>query len=197
MKKEDIKNVVAENEEATENTNAQPEQTEEKPAFQFDYDKLAEIVSGKQSVTEDKVLSGYFKEHGLSGEEMEQAINSFKEQKAKNTPDVNAMQGELSKAMEKATQSEIQSKAMLMASELGVEIKAVPYIIRMADTSSVAPNGVVNEEELKKSLNEVIDAIPSLKQTVTQGGFQVVGAETNQQTDTNDDELKRIFGVKK
>ena len=36
------------------------------PAPQIDYEKLAQIVAGKQSVTEDSVLRGYFKQQGLS-----------------------------------------------------------------------------------------------------------------------------------
>ena len=37
--------------------------------FQFDYDKLANIVAGKQSATEESVLKGYFKQQGLSQQE--------------------------------------------------------------------------------------------------------------------------------
>lgn len=51
--------------------------------FEFDYEKLASIVNGKQSVTEDTVLKNYFKQQGLSQEEATQAMQQFKEQKAK------------------------------------------------------------------------------------------------------------------
>ena len=54
----------------------------------FDYEKLASLITGKQTVAEDTVLKSYFKQQGLSEDEMKQAISSFKEQKAKNTPDV-------------------------------------------------------------------------------------------------------------
>lgn len=40
------------------------------PAPTFDYDKLANLINGKQSVTEDTVLKSYFKEQGLSADEM-------------------------------------------------------------------------------------------------------------------------------
>ena len=48
----------------------------------FDYDKLANLIAGKQSVTEESVLKGYFKQQGLSKEQMEQAITAFKQQQA-------------------------------------------------------------------------------------------------------------------
>lgn len=45
-------------------------QTGQQP-FQFDYDRLANIVAGKQSATEDSVLRGYFKQQGLTKEQAE------------------------------------------------------------------------------------------------------------------------------
>ena len=42
-------------------------------ATQIDYEKLAQIVTGKQQATEDSVLKGYFKQQGLRQEEMTQA----------------------------------------------------------------------------------------------------------------------------
>ena len=51
--------------------------------FEFDYEKLASIVTGKQSAAEDTVLKGYFKQQGLSADEMAEAIKQFKEQRRK------------------------------------------------------------------------------------------------------------------
>lgn len=57
----------------------------------IDYDRIAQILEGKQAATEDSVLKGYFKQQGLSKEEMDQAIATFKQQKAASQPDVNAL----------------------------------------------------------------------------------------------------------
>ena len=62
---------------------------------QIDYDKLAGIINGKQSVTEDTVLKGYFKQQGLSQAEMGEAISAYKAEKAKHAPDINAITTEL------------------------------------------------------------------------------------------------------
>ena len=47
-----------------------PQGTPQGNAPAFDYDKLASLITGKQSVTEDTVLKSYFKEQGLSADEM-------------------------------------------------------------------------------------------------------------------------------
>ena len=44
---------------------------------QFDYDKLASLIAGKQTVTEESVLKGYFKQQGLSKEQMGSGYRIF------------------------------------------------------------------------------------------------------------------------
>ena len=74
---------------------------------EIDYEKIATIVEGKQKIAEDTVLKNYFKNQGLTGEEMAQAISSFKSQKASAQPDVNALQEELRVAQAQALQTKI------------------------------------------------------------------------------------------
>lgn len=177
-----------------------PAQTEEKPApFTFDYDKLAEIVNGKQSVAEDKVLKGYFEQHGVTGEEMESAINAFKEQKALNTPDIGAMQSAVQEATQRALQAEMQAKAMMLAGEIGVDVKGVPFLIRASNLDEVVSNGAIDEAKLRASLEAVLDAFPALKATARQGGFQTVGADTvpEDSAKRTDDQIAKAFGVAK
>ena len=46
---------------------------------EIDYEKLSSLITGKQSATEDSVLKGYFKQQGLSKEEMDQAVHILRE----------------------------------------------------------------------------------------------------------------------
>lgn len=164
----------------------------------IDYDKLAQLVAGKQALTEDSVLKGYFKQQGLSQEEMNQAIAAFKEQKAASQPDVNVIQSQLAKAQEAAQQAQIQSVATMAAVGLGIEVKAVPYLLKMADLSqTVGQDGKVQEEAVKKALNQVLEAIPALKpQTGGSTGFVQVGAFGGAQGAGADQEaLKKAFGL--
>lgn len=175
--------------------------------YQFDYEKLASIVNGKQSLTEEKVLGGYFKSQGLSGDEMQQAINAYKEQKAKNTPDVTSLQNDLATANKALTDAQINNQAILEAVALGLDVKAIPYVLKMADMSNaVDEEGKVNVDEVKKALVKVLTDVPALKGNSQQnngsneqhlGGFQV-GSSGNQNNQNNqEDMLRSIFGIKK
>jgi hypothetical protein len=167
--------------------------------FTFDYDKLASIVAGKQAVTEDSVLKGYFKTQGLTGDEMQKAIDMYKADKAAKTPDIGALNQQVAQANSRAVQAEMKVEAMTMASELGVDQKTVPYLLKMADLSSAVVDGQIDRDKLKEALNNVLKDVPQLKSQASEqvGGFKIGGDGGSKQNETNTDELARIFGVKK
>lgn len=168
---------------------------ETKPA-EIDYDKLASIIDGKQKVTEDTVIKSYFKQQGLSEDEMKQAITTFKEEKAKRTPNVDALNQQVAQANDRAVKAEIKMQAMYMAGELGVATSKMPYLLKMADLSNVVTDGNISEDKLKESLNAVLKDVPELKTTVDQNHGFKIGADGGQKANTNNEELARIFGVK-
>lgn len=162
----------------------------------FDYEKLASIINGAQTAKEDSVLKSYFKQQGLSQEEATQAMQQFKAEKAKNNPDVTAIQSQLTQAQQIAQQTAIEKEAVLEAVSLGLEAKSIPYVLKMADLSKVTDaDGKVNAESLKNAINKVLEDVPQLKPSNNQnGGFQIGGAGggTNK---TNEDALKAAFGL--
>lgn len=167
---------------------------------QFDYDKLASLIAGKQSVTEESVLRGYFRQQNLSKEQVDQAIAAFKQQQAANTPDVAAIQAQLTQAQAATRQAQLQSAATMAAVGLGIDAKTIPYVIKMADLGQVTDkDGKINEEALKGALNKVLEDIPALKPQDQQApGFQLgVPSGGQQSQNTTDAELDKIFGVKK
>ena len=155
-----------------------PNPTPTPAPVEIDYDKLAQLISGKQAATEDSLLKGYFRQQGLSQEEMEQAIAAFKQQKAANTPDVGVLQTQMTQAQAAAQQAQIQATATLEAVALGIDAKSIPYILKLADFSqAVGQDGKINEETLKGALNKVLEDVPALKpQAATAAGFVQVGA---------------------
>lgn len=165
-------------------------------APQIDYDKIAQLIAGKQAATEESVIKGYLKQQGLTKEQMDQAITTFKQQQAANTPDVNALQTQAAQAQAAAQQAQIQAAATMAAVGLGIDAKAIPYVLKMADFSSAAgQDGKVNEETLKTALNKVLEDIPALKPQAQQTqGFQI-GASGGGQTINNKDALEKAFGV--
>lgn len=168
-------------------------------APQFDYDKLASLIAGKQTVTEESVLKGYFKQQGLSKEQMEQAIAAFKQQQAANQPDVAGMQNQITETQSQLTaaqamaqQARIETSATLTAVSLGIDAKTVPYVLKMADLSQVVgQDGNISDDAVKEAINKVLEAIPALKpQTDGKTGFTQIGTGGNpaqhpQQTTAN------------
>ena len=154
------------------------------PAPAFDYDKLASLINGKQSVTEDTVLKSYFKEQGLSADEMKQAIGAFKEQKAKNTPDIAKMQSEVESANNAKLTAEVNQSATLEAVKQGVDVASIPYVLKMADFSAVTADGKINTEKLTEAVKKVLDDVPALKKTAdNSAGVQKIGGDGNGTSD--------------
>lgn len=177
---------------------AAPQQQNPAEAPEFDYEKLAQIVAGKQTVTEESVLKGYFKQQGLSKEQVDQAIAAFKQQQAAAQPDVAAIQQQAAQAQAMAQQAMVDKEATLAAIGLGIDAKTIPYVLKMADLSQVmGQDGKINEETLKDALNKVLEDVPALKpQAAGPTGFVQVGAAGNgQQASASDDLLKKAFGL--
>ena len=177
------------------------QQTQTPPAQQtqelaIDYEKLAQIVQGKQSVAEDSALRGYLKQQGLSKEQMDQAIATYKQQQAANQPDVGALQTQAAQAQAAAQQAQIQAAATIAAVGLGIDAKTIPYVLKMADLSQ-GEDGEINDEALKTALNKVLEDVPALKPAPAgQAGFVQVGASGgSSQQQTTDDALKKAFGL--
>ena len=154
------------------------------PAPAFDYDKLASLITGKQNVTEDTVLKSYFKEQGLSADEMKQAIGAFKEQKAKNTPDIAKIQSEVESANNAKLTAEVNQSATLEAVKQCVDVASIPYVLKMADFSAVITDGKINTEKLTEAVKKVLDDVPALKKTAdNSAGVQKIGGDGNGTSD--------------
>ena len=156
----------------------QQTQTTQQTAPAIDYGKIQQMLEGTLAAKEDTALKAYFKQQGLSQQEVEQAIATFKQQKAANTPDVGALQTQKTQAQAAAQQAQVQAAATMAAVELGIDAKSIPYILKLADFSqAVGQDGKINEETLKGALNKVLEDVPALKpQAAAAAGFVQVGA---------------------
>lgn len=174
------------------------QQNQTAPAF--DYDKLAGIINGKQRADEETILKNYFKNQGLSSDEMKQAIAAFKDQKAKNTPDVGKLQSDLSTAQSDLVKERLNTAVMKEALKQGVPMESVDYLLRMADLNNVTDeNGKVKEDALAEAVKKVLEDVPALKGTRQSGGngFNRIGGDGTQSDGVDDDMLRGIFGVRK
>ena len=173
----------------------QTQQQAQSPAV--DYDKIQKMLDGTLSAKEDTALKAYFKQQGLSQEEMDQAIAAFKAQKAQNTPDITAIRQQAAQAQQIALNAQIEKEALLMCSEIGVDIRTMPYLIKMADMKDVAEDGKINNEKLKAALEQVLKDVPQLKAQTTGegGGFKFGASGGSGDNKATDDQLKAAFGL--
>ena len=166
----------------------------------IDYDKIQQMLNGTLAAKEDTALKAYFKQQGLSQEELDQAITAFKQQKAANQPDVTALKGELDTYKQQALKAEIEKTALFEVLGLGVDVKTAPYVIKMADLSNVVgQDGKINQETVKTAVAKVLEDIPGLKPSVTQtSGFVQVGTGTtgDGQSQADNAALRAAFGLK-
>lgn len=185
-------NTGGNNQNTQQNQNGQQANNVQPP--EIDYEKLSSLITGKQSATEDSVLKGYFKQQGLSKEEMDQAISAFKAQKAANQPDVTKMQADIQTAQAAALKSQIENKALLMHSELGIDLKTIPYVMKLADLSAVAVNGTIDDAKLKDALTKVLEDVPQLKAQQEQStqGFHQIGAPPSNNVNNQNTETKPV-----
>lgn len=163
----------------------------------IDYGKIQQMLEGTLSAKEDTALKAYFKQQGLSESEMGDAIAAFKQQKAAQQPDVTALTQQAQNAQAMAQKAQIESAATIVAVSLGLDVKTIPYAIKMADLSqATGQDGKVNNEAVTNALKQVLEDIPALKPQSGQAtGFVQVGASGSGQQVNTDDALKKAFGL--
>lgn len=164
----------------------------------IDYDKIQAMIDKGTQQKENAILKSYFQQQGLTPEEAKQAMAAYKQQKADNTPDVNAMQTQLQQAQSLAQQARLERDATMEAIALGLDIKQVPYILKLTDLSNVTgEDGKVKDGAIKEAINKVLEDFPQLKPEKQENkGFQQIGSDGGNQNSTNmDDALKKAFGL--
>ena len=150
----------------------------------IDYDKLAEVVAGKQKVAGEKAMKSFLSDQGLSADEMAEAIKTFKEQRAKNTPDPAKLQSDLTAANTAKLQAVINQAATLEAVKQGVDVKSIPYLLKLADFKNViGDDGGINAEKLTEAITTVLTDIPAFKAdtNAAAGGVHKIGGDNQSQ----------------
>ncbi|SEA05833.1 hypothetical protein SAMN04515656_10337 [Eubacterium aggregans] len=174
---------------------AQPAQ-----AQQIDYGKLEEILNKKAEVTEKGVMKSFFKEQGLSEEEAKQAMADFKKNQETTAQESAAHQSQVENELEQlkaqVTQAKINESCYTLASELNVDMKNIPYVVKLADFKDVVDEqGAVKDDALKAAINKVLEDIPALKNSAEGGAGRLkVGGAGGQSTADQNDQLAAIFG---
>ncbi|OLA14263.1 MAG: hypothetical protein BHW22_03940 [Eubacterium sp. CAG76_36_125] len=166
----------------------------------IDYDKIQSMLDTATAKKENAVLKSYFQQQGLSEEEVSQAIATFKQnkqQQVEQQQNANAsLQNEVAAAQKDAEQARIELAATKVAVELGINVKTLQYVLKMADFSKAKDaDGKISEDNIKASLEQVLKDVPALKpSTENNSGFQI-GAPAGNNNQSNEEALKKAFGL--
>lgn len=148
---------------------------------EIDYVKLAEIVNGRITKTEDSVLKGYFKQQGLSPEEAAQAMDAFKQSRQQSAQQeeqkVKDVEAENTKLKAQILNANIDSAITDVAVKEGIVAEKIPFLLKFVEREGLTnESGDIIDDKAKQAVEEVIKAFPDFKGTATAGGFQQIGA---------------------
>lgn len=168
----------------------------ESAGAEIDYDKLAETIEKRIKSTENSTLKGYLKDKGLSKEEIEEAVKSYRANKEQKTKDE---QERIQKIIDenlsykKAEADRIlKNEAKKVAKELGVRDDRFDALYRLSDTSHFLNDDKVDSSEIKKEFETQLKAFPEFKQgkkiIITAGNN---GYQGNLHETTDEEEYRR------
>jgi hypothetical protein len=153
---------------------------------QIDYSKIEEMINKRNSQAQDNLLKGFLKQEGLTGEELNQAVNTFKQQKAaaeqQKIQESENIKLENQRLRAQILNSDIDSKLTALATAEGVSADKIPFLSKLIDRNGLADDkGNVLEDKVKEAMENVIKAFPDFKGTDQQNnnGFQQIGAGGN------------------
>lgn len=188
---------------AGEEAGAQESQSQPEKAPEIDYSKIEEIINKRSSSKENSVLVGYLKEQGLTGDELTQAINAYKDKKEQDKKtaqqEQDNMRIENQQLKAQILNSNIDSKLTSLAAEEGVQAEKIPFLLKLVDRNGIAnEKGEIDEAKAKSSLEAVLKAFPDFKvASQNNNGFQQIGSSSENNNNSIDDKLDAIFGIKK
>lgn len=170
----------------------------------IDYDKIQSMIDKGTNQKESAILKSYFEQQGMTEDEVKEAVNKYKSDKANKAKEdlsnQEAMIKELETLRAEKVTNAINSKATDMCFDMGIDRKTIPYVLKMADLSKVTDDkGQISDEAVKSALQKVKDDCPQLfatDTTKTNQGFKVGADNSNTSSDADNKELRKMFGLK-
>ena len=170
-------------------------------AVTFTADQLAEIsrmLAGGAEAKENKTLKSYFQQQGMTEAEVAEAIKAYKAQRDASKPDVEGMKAQLTEAQSAVQASQIREKAYEMCDEIGVNVKTMSYILKLADLQEVTDkDGKVDAEKVKAAVKKVLEDVPQLKPAKKNtAGFRQIGGDGDGGSGGNDSKFSLGDAIK-
>lgn len=141
----------------------------------IDYDKLQSMIDNATAKKEDIVLRDYFKQQGMTKEEVKQAVDTYKvtrqQQNQQAITDTSELETKVVEAQKEAQKARVELEATKLAASLNIDSKSLPYVLKVADMSNaVDKDGKLNSESIKTALNKVLEDVPAFKES---SGFKI------------------------
>lgn len=184
----------------------QEENKETKNNSNIDYAKIEEMVNKGIQQKENGILKSYFSQLGLSEDEVKEATevyktnkaNKQKEEAAKN-PDVVALQNELETLKSAAQKERLNNQIQLKAYDLGLNKKAINAMLKIEDFSDVVVDGKIDDSKLETKMSAFLDEYDVFKPQATVQGKPGVGVGAKQvdkdEQAQQDEKLRKYFGL--
>jgi|BioPla2DNA2_1021312.scaffolds.fasta_scaffold23452_2 hypothetical protein len=185
------------------------QQTADGQKVGIDMEEAARIAGERSERAERAALAAYYRKQGLTEEEVTQAIEAFKTDKAARLEaeknDLSALQKRVedyekqeSEAIRNANLRLVRAEAMVQAVGLNVRPDRIDYAIRLADLSKVEvdENGQVDETAVREALEQILNDFPELKVASSSEdghGFKLGSPGQKQQLGTSE-QIASIFG---
>lgn len=182
------------------NVQAQAQNTQQTTALEIDYGKIENMINKGNQQKENAILKSYFEQQGMTEDEIKTAVNDYKANKSKMAAEKEQANINLQKEVEQLRaellQGKINTKAMDIGLDMGVDKNAVAYLVKMADLSkAVNEKNEISEEAIKNAFEEVLKNVPALKaSTNSNEGFKV-GADSHQQENDKTNILRKVAGL--
>lgn len=127
--------------------------------------EIDRIASERSQRAQTSALKSYFEQQGLSQEQAEKALASYKEEQKKNDPAIVVKQME--ERVKAANKRVIETDAKVSALELGARSDRIDSILKLAELPEEP-----DAEAVKKAVEKVISDYPEWKQE-SQKAFKV------------------------
>ncbi|OCN03586.1 hypothetical protein A4S06_05340 [Erysipelotrichaceae bacterium MTC7] len=156
-------------------------QTQPSATPEIDYNKLSEVVAGRQANAGDSALKGFFKSQGLTEEQAKEAMTKYKaDQAAAKEAEANKykeLETENAKLKAQILNRELDASLTTLAAAEGVDAQKVGRLLKLVEREGlVGEDGKIIDDKAKTAINDVLKDFPEFKSNPNgTGGFQPIG----------------------
>lgn len=148
------------------------------------YDEIFKKLDNILDKRSDGIMKSALKDNGYEDAEMKDILSQYRASKQAKSNETDTQISTLTteNAELKATiqKERLNNEALTQARLLNVDDKTIPYLIKLADFNGVTDEkGVIAPDKVKTALENVLNDVPSLKQTDKGTAGVQVGADAS------------------